>query len=157
MEQDTAVSLTLVRRIKARPEIVFDAMTTPEAIRQWWGPDAGPVLEADVDLRLGGRYRVRFRKLDGSEHESSGVYLELTRPKRVVMSWRWTSGGEDPGESRVEMTLRPIPEGTELTFTHSRLHDEVSRRGHEEGWAGALRKLEEHLADANRRGSMAAR
>ena len=134
-------SLTLVRRIKARPQVVFDAVTTAEGIAQWWGPDAGPVLVAESDVRVGGRYRVRFRKLDGTEHESTGTYLELVRPERVVMSWRWVGGMEDPGESRVEMALRAIPEGTELTFTHSRLHDEETRRSHEDGWGGALEKL----------------
>jgi uncharacterized protein YndB with AHSA1/START domain len=142
-------SLTLVRRIAARPSIVFDALTTPEGIACWWGPDGGPVLLAETDLRVGGRFRVRFRMLDGSEHESSGEYLEVVRPERLAMSWRW-EGGEDPGESLVEIDLRPIPEGTELTFTHSRLHDEETRRSHEAGWNGALDKLERHfLASSN--------
>jgi uncharacterized protein YndB with AHSA1/START domain len=85
-------SLTLVRRIKARPSIVFDAVTTAQGIAQWWGPDAGPVLIAEADPRKGGRYRVRFRLLDGSEHECSGEYLEIEPPDRVVMSWRWKGG-----------------------------------------------------------------
>ena len=135
-------SLTLVRRIRARPQIVFDAVTTAEGIAQWWGPDAGPVLIAECDPRVGGRYRVRFRRLEGSEHESSGEFLEIVPPEKVVMSWRWKGGAEDPNESRVEITLRAIPEGTELTFKHAQLHDEESRRSHEEGWTGALRKLE---------------
>ena len=42
-------SLTLVRRFKARPSIVFDAMTTPEGIAHWWGPDDGPVLHDSLD------------------------------------------------------------------------------------------------------------
>ena len=84
-------SLTLVRRIRARPAIVFDAVTTSEGIAQWWGPDGGPVLLSESDPRVGGRYRVRFRMLDGSEHESSGEFLEVVRPQRVVMSWPgWT-------------------------------------------------------------------
>jgi uncharacterized protein YndB with AHSA1/START domain len=141
--------LVLVRRIKARPQVVFDAIATPEGITQWWGPDAGPVLVAEADVRAGGKYRVRFRMLDGSEHESSGQYLEVIRPERIVMDWRWTGGMEDAGQSRVEITLRPIPEGTELTFTHSRLANEEVRRSHEEGWTGALRKLEAHLAGAS--------
>jgi len=140
-------SLTLVREIKARPLIVFDAITTAEGIAQWWGPDDGPVLIAESDVRVGGRYRVRFRKLDGLEHESSGVYLELVRPERVVFSWRWLGGAEDPGESRVEITLREIPGGTELTFTHSLLHDEETSRSHEGGWSGALLKLQKRFAD----------
>ncbi len=135
-------SLTLVRRIRARPQIVFDAVTSAQGIAQWWGPDAGPVLVAEADARVGGRYRVRFRMLDASEHESSGEFLEIVRPERIVMSWHWKGGAEDPGESRVEITLKPVPEGTELTFVHSQLHDEESRRGHERGWTGSLDKLE---------------
>jgi uncharacterized protein YndB with AHSA1/START domain len=135
-------SLTLVRRIRARPSVVFDAVTTAEGIAQWWGPDAGPVLIAEADLRTGGRYRVRFRKLDGSEHECSGEYLDVVRPERVVMSWRWKGGEEDPNESRLEIALRPVPEGTEITITHSRLFDDQTRLGHTDGWTGALDKLE---------------
>jgi len=139
-------SLTLVRRIKARPSIVFDAVTTADGIAHWWGPDAGPVLMAEADVRVGGQFRVRFRMLDGSEHESQGEYLELVKPERVVFSWRWTGGQEDPGISRVEIRLRAIPEGTELTFTHALLHDEEARRSHEAGWIGSLNKLEAHFA-----------
>jgi uncharacterized protein YndB with AHSA1/START domain len=138
-------SLTIVRRIAARPSIVFDALTTPEGIACWWGPDDGPVLLAETDVRVGGCFRVRFRMLDGSEHESSGKYLEVKVPERLAMSWRW-EGGEDPGGSLVEIDLRAIAEGTELTFTHSRLHDEEARRSHEAGWNGALDKLERHFS-----------
>jgi uncharacterized protein YndB with AHSA1/START domain len=145
-------SLKLVRRIKARPSIVFDALTTAEGVASWIGPDGGPVLVAETDPQVGGRFRLRFRMLDGSEHEGSGEYLEIVKPERLSMSWRWTGGAEDPGESLVEIRLRAVAEGTELTFTHSRLHDEESRRSHEAGWNGALDKLErvfsakEHIA-----------
>src|SRR3977135_2889425 len=111
-------SLTLVRRIKARPSIVFDALTTPEGIASWWGPDGGPVLVAESDPRVGGRFRVRFRMLDGSEHESSGEYLEVVKPERLSMSWHWTGGVEDPGESLVEIRLRAIVEG-DRTHVHT--------------------------------------
>jgi len=145
-------SLTLVRRIRARPQIVFDAVTTAEGIAQWWGPDAGPVLVAESDPRVGGRYRVRFlRMLDSTEYESSGEFLEIIRPERVVMSWRWKDGVPDSGESRVEFTLKAVPEGTELTFVHSQLHDEETRRSHEQGWTGSLDKLEAHFTSENAR------
>jgi uncharacterized protein YndB with AHSA1/START domain len=143
-------SLTLVRRIAARPSIVFDALTTPDGIGCWWGPDAGPVLVAQIDVRVGGRFRVRFRMLDGSEHESSGEYLEVVRPERLAMSWRW-EGAEDPGESSIEIELRAIAGGTELTFTHSRLQNEATRRSHEEGWNGALDKLQRHFSHSTAR------
>jgi len=137
-------TLTLVRRIKARPSIVFEALTTPEGIAGGWGPDAGPVLFAETDVRVGGWFRVRFRMVDGSEHESAGEYLEVEKPKRLVMSWQWTTGGE-PDEagnlSRLVFDLEPIDIGTELTLTHTQLKTEASRISHEQGWAGAIDKL----------------
>ena len=136
-------SLTLVRRIKAQPSAVFDALTTPKAILCWWSADQGPVLAAEVDLRISGRFRVRFRMLDGSEHEAGGEYVEITRPTRLALTWRWKDG-EDPGESLLSFDLRAIAEGTELTLTHALLHEQ-SVQSHEEGWNGALDNLERHL------------
>jgi uncharacterized protein YndB with AHSA1/START domain len=143
-------SLTIKRQIAARAAIVFDALTTPEGIAHWWGPDAGPVLLAETDVRVGGAFRVRFRMLDGSEHESTGEYLAIERPTRLAMSWRWVSGGADPHTSRIDIALRPIAEGVELTFTHSGLADEQSAAAHEEGWTGALDKLERYFLDGSK-------
>lgn len=136
-------SLTLVRHIRARPETVFAALTRPDQIAKWWGPDAGPVLRTEVDARIGGAFRIRFRMLDGSEHESFGTYLVFDPPRRLSMTWQWTGdeAGPEAGESRVDVALRPIESGTELTFTHAQLPDEETRASHEEGWSGALDKL----------------
>ena len=138
-------SLTLVRRIAARPSIVFEALTAPEGIAHWWGPDAGPVLLAETDVRIGGRFRVRFRMLDGTEHESSGEYVEVNPPVRLAMTWRWLGDEDDGGESRIEIDLRAVAGGTELVFTHAQLSSKESRKGHTEGWNGALDKLEKHF------------
>jgi uncharacterized protein YndB with AHSA1/START domain len=142
-------SLTLVRRIKARPSILFEALTRPEELSTWWGPDAGPVLLAEADARVGGRFRVRFRMLDGSEHECTGKYLEVVPPRRLAMSWEWVDGGE-PHEtgrvSRLEFDLRPVGDETELTLTHAHLADETSGASHKQGWTGAIDKLVRRFA-----------
>ena len=120
-------SVTLIRRMKARPAIVFEALATTEGIATWWGPDDVPVVSAQVDPRVGGRFQVRFRTKDGLEHECAGQFLEVVRPERIVMSWQWTSGGE-PREresvSRLELHLRAIDTGTEITLIHAALRDE---------------------------------
>jgi uncharacterized protein YndB with AHSA1/START domain len=144
-------SLTLVRRIAARPSIVFEAMTTAEGVAAWFGPDDLPVVGAEMDARVGGAYRVRFRTRDGREHEASGEFLELVPPRRIVMSWSWTLGGEleEGGRiSRVEIELRSVGDGTELTFTHADLSSAASRSSHAQGWGGALDKLVRHLGSA---------
>jgi uncharacterized protein YndB with AHSA1/START domain len=107
---------------------------------RWWGPDAGPVLSAEADVRPGGRFRVVFRTLDGEEHDSSGVYREVEPERRLVFTWQWVSAPER--ETLVTVELRPVPEGTELTLTHAGFRDEATRDSHREGWSGALGKLE---------------
>ena len=132
-------SLTLVRKIKAQPATVYEALTQPDLIARWWGPDAGPVLKAEADVRIGGAFRVRFRMLNGDEHESHGIYREVVPEARLVFTWQWVTM-DDP-ESLVTIELRPIEDGgTELTLTHAQLRDEVVAF-HREGWSGALDKL----------------
>jgi uncharacterized protein YndB with AHSA1/START domain len=137
-------STTLVRRIAARPAIVFDAIVTEAGIRSWWGPDAEPAISAVVDSQVGGTFRVCFRTDDGLVHECAGEFLEIERPLRVVLNWRWVSHGaveERDNVSRVEFQLRPIDSGTELTLIHAGLGSDASAEAHQRGWNGALSKL----------------
>jgi uncharacterized protein YndB with AHSA1/START domain len=141
-------SITLVRQIAARPATVFEALTTPEGIAAWWGPDELPVLLVEFDARAGGAYRVRFQTADGLQHEAFGEILEIAAPERLVMSWRYADGGE-PEEaglsSRLEFELKPYAGGTELTFTHMNLRNAASAASHERGWTGSFLKLVRQL------------
>lgn len=138
-------SLTLVRQIAARPSIVFEALTTPEGIASWWGPDEGPVLVAESDPRVGGSYRVMFRMKDGSEHQASGEYLVVDAPTRLKMSFRWAGPKDDSGPSQIEILLKPVDGGTEVTFTQTKLRDEEVRTSHIKGWSASLDKLALHV------------
>jgi uncharacterized protein YndB with AHSA1/START domain len=136
--------LTLVRHIRARPSTVFDLLSTAEGLTSWWGPDDFPLLSAEADVRVGGFFRVRFRTIEGDEHECVGTFLEVVPPVRLVMSWQWSTGGvpEEQGRvSRVELHVRPHGAGTELTLIHAALRDAESQRSHARGWNGALDKL----------------
>jgi uncharacterized protein YndB with AHSA1/START domain len=64
-------SVTIVRRIKAPPAKVYAALTEPKLMMRW-GPDAGPTLSAEADVRPGGRFSVVFRLLNGEEHNPLG-------------------------------------------------------------------------------------
>lgn len=135
----TLPSLTLVRRIKASPARIWAAITRPEQMVQWWGPDAGPTLSAEADVRPGGRFSIVFRLLDGSEHNPTGVYREVVPEKTLVFTWEWA--GRPDWESLVTFRLEPFAGGTELTLIHERLPDEEARKSHEAGWTGFLDKL----------------
>jgi uncharacterized protein YndB with AHSA1/START domain len=143
-------SLTIVKTIAARPGIVFDAMIEPEGLRMWIGPDDGPVLIAESEARVGGKFRLRFKMLDDTEHEASGEYLVVERPSRLAMTWQWQNH-DDGTVSRIDVTLRAVAKGTELTFTHSQLPSDEERDGHREGWNGALEILARALDQGDAR------
>ena len=88
-------SLTLTRRFSAAPEKVYAAWADPQKLVQWFGPGAveeGSV-KADIDLRVGGRYRISFNA-KGTYNEVGGVYREVVPNQRLVFSWAWHSTPE---------------------------------------------------------------
>jgi uncharacterized protein YndB with AHSA1/START domain len=135
----TLPSVTIVRRIKASPAKVWAAITQPEQMVQWWGPDAGPTLSAVAEVRPGGRFSVVFRLLNGDEHNPTGIYREVVPEKMLVFTWEWP--GMPERESLVTFRLEPFDGGTELTLIHEQLPDEETRASHELGWSGLLDKL----------------
>jgi len=142
---DSLPSVTIVRRIKAPPAKVWAAITQPEQMMQWWGPDAGPTLSVVADVRPGGRFSVVFRLLNGGEHNPTGIYQEVVPQKRLAFTWDLP--GKLERESLVTFRLEPFDGGTELTLTHEYLPDEEARKSHEEGWSGLLNKLPVFLGD----------
>lgn len=135
-------TVKLVKRLKAPPSRVFEALTKPENILQWWGVDAGSTLSAEADLRPGGRYSIIFRMLDGSEHNPTGVYREVIPNAKLVFTWEWP--GRPEWESQVTIELRSIGNDTELTLTHENLPDEAAG-SHEAGWTGLLDQLHRYF------------
>ena len=139
----TKPSLILQRRIKAAPAKVYAAWTDPEKIMRWFGSDQGPTLSAETVVRVGGRFRVIFRTMDGEEHDVSGVYREVVPDQKLAFSWNWASPREP--ESLVTIDLKPAGDGTLLTLTHEQIVDDTAHDYHR-GWIGALGKLEKLFA-----------
>ena len=141
----TRPSLTIKRRIKASPAKVYGAWTDPEKIMHWFGPHetvAGSV-RAELDVRVGGRFRASFDTADGEHHQVGGVYREVVPDERLAFSWAWHSTPER--ESLVTLTFRPDGDGTMLTLHHEQFFDQAARDGHEHGWTGTMDKLERYF------------
>ena len=76
--------LVITRTFAAPAALVYQAMTQPEHIRQWWGAGHGEVTTCEVDLRVGGRWHFAQTTPDGQEVSFSGEYRELDPPGRMV-------------------------------------------------------------------------
>lgn len=137
---ETRPSLTIRRRLKATPARVWAAWTNPAHLTKWFGPDGGPVLVAETDLRTGGRFHIVFCTEDGEEHDVSGVYQDVIQDEKLVFSWAWRSTPER--QSQVTVSIKPDGDGSMLTLFHEQLFDEATRDRHEFGWTGAINKLE---------------
>jgi uncharacterized protein YndB with AHSA1/START domain len=139
-------SLIIVRRIKASPAKVWAAITRPEQMMRWWGPDAGPTLSVQAEVHPGGRFSVVFRLMNGEEHNPTGIYREVVPEEKLVFTWD-LPGAVEP-ETLVTFLLEPFEGGTRLTLTHEHLPDEAMRASHEQGWSGLLDKLPIFLGES---------
>jgi uncharacterized protein YndB with AHSA1/START domain len=138
-------SLTLTRRLNAACERVYAAWADAEKLAQWFGPaQVKPgTVKAEMDVRVGGRYRISFENGKGEYFEVGGVYREVVPNQRLVFSWAWHSTPER--ESLVTVQLKPDGAGTLLTFHHEQFADQTARDNHERGWIELLVKLEHYL------------
>ena len=118
----------------------------PGKTSAWFGPakvKAGS-LQAETDLRVGGRYRISFTGTDGEYFQVGGIYREIVPNELLVFSWAWHSTPER--ELLLTISLKPDGAGTLLTLHHEQFFDEAARDGHEKGWTELLGKLERSLA-----------
>jgi len=129
-----------VRRTFAAPrERVFRAWTQPEELDKWSSP--GPLTPtSDVDLRVGGRYRIIMRGPDGTEHRVGGVYQVIEPPSKLVYTWKWEEK-PDMRDSVVTVEFLDRGKSTEVVLRHDGLADAEDRARHEHGWNGCLEKL----------------
>jgi uncharacterized protein YndB with AHSA1/START domain len=150
MEQRLATkpSLTLSRHYPVAPEKVWRAWTDPEAVKRWWGPGPGePVSLAELDVRVGGRFRIVFGGPDGKMHECAGTYKEVVPNRKLVFTWSWPNTTPER-VSVVTIVFKDLNGKTELMFTHEQLFDEKVRDDHKRGWSSSLDKLEQFLQNA---------
>lgn len=148
--------LVIERIIKAPRELVFDAFTGPEQLPRWWRPSGFSCPAAEVDLRVGGSYRLAM-EWPGSipseqqfSHHLGGEYYEVERTHRLVMSGRAVN--DEMGElfaTLIEVTLEDRGGDTALMVRQSYFEpmppaEAVS--GAERGWSEQLAKLERLLA-----------
>lgn len=133
-------TLTLTRVFAASREEVFAAWTTPESVRQWMRPGSAEVVLAELDLRVGGTFRIDMLH-EGERLIHSGVYREIVPPEKLVFTW--TSRDTHQHETLVGVELRALGNRTtELTLTQTLLPDVESAERHTRGWSLIL----EHLA-----------
>jgi uncharacterized protein YndB with AHSA1/START domain len=148
MSATDSTTLRLRRTFDAPVEDVFDAWTNPEVLRRWWSvTPAGRTPVAEVDLRVGGAYRLSMEDPDaGTVHTVRGEYREVRRPELLVYSWCWEEGEGRTGHvSTVKVEFVGEGERTTVVLEHSDLESPQSRERHGHGWEACLGMLAERI------------
>jgi uncharacterized protein YndB with AHSA1/START domain len=135
-------SLRVSRVIQGDPDSVFRAWTEPEQLKRWSCPEGSTVEDAHVDLRVGGKYRIRMHGSEGQIHTAVGVYREIARPHRLVYTWEWEEKDHAVGETLVTVEFNDLDGSTEVVLIHELFPAAEATSAHEEGWTSCLNRLE---------------
>ena len=136
------ITLVVRRTIRASPERLFDAWTQPAHLLKWWGPAGVECLDAQVDARVGGQYRIANRLPDGRVLWIAGEFERVEPPSLLVYTWR-----VEPQETAERVTVRfdRRDNATDVVIVHERIADPATRDMHERGWRECLEGLEAFL------------
>ena len=136
----------VIKRVFDAPRrLVFEAMTKPELVSRWYGPRGFTVTSCQIDLRVGGAYRIVNRAPDGNEYGFKGVYREIVPPTRLVYTWTFEAM---PDKETVVTDVFEEQDGT-TTYTSSTALstledlDGFVQSGAAEGGAESMDRLEE--------------
>jgi uncharacterized protein YndB with AHSA1/START domain len=147
--------ITITRVFDAPRDLVFRAWTEEKHMQNWFGPKyfTNPVCEMDV--RVGGKWRIVMRGPDGTDYPCGGVYREIIEPERLVFTNIATDYQGNPLlDGLTTVTFEEQGRKTKLTL-HARAIGLVPYApqmlaGMEEGWGQSLAALEELVAPHSR-------
>ena len=144
--------LSLVRIIDAPPEKVFRAWTEPTLLKQWFTPRPWTVASAELDVRPGGSSVIVMRGPDGRESPNRGVYLEVVKNARLVVTDAYTEAWVPSEKPFMTAVVTFENEAGRTRYTARVFHwSEADRKAHEEmgfhqGWSKATDQLAELVA-----------
>jgi uncharacterized protein YndB with AHSA1/START domain len=146
MSAETSAPLRISRVFPCDRETVFRAWTEPEQLRRWSCPPAATIADAQVDLVVGGRFRLVMDGPAGARYTAFGTYREIAPPERLVYTWDWEEPEQAMGETVVTVEFRDLGGSTEIVLTHEGFPNEDAAAGHSQGWGLCLDQLAELLA-----------
>lgn len=134
--------LVLKRTYDCTLDAMWAAWTEPEQIAKWFGCAQTSNVEATLDLRRGGEFRIEMKGEGESSHTAAGHYTEVTPKTRLAYTWEWQGDEEMQfGETIVELDFAEVGDRVELTLTHRGFPSAELTALHHEGWTASFENL----------------
>jgi len=144
IEYPSELEIVTTREFDAPLDLVFEVLTQPEHVRHWFAAFTDRVTECEIDLRVGGDYRIVSVTEEGQECVFRGRYLEVEPPTRTVSTWLFE--GWPDAEAVETAELRESDGVTTLTTTLA--FRDAAGRAHMtrfDGQESSYDKLEDYL------------
>jgi uncharacterized protein YndB with AHSA1/START domain len=135
------LTLHLERVLSAPAQQVFRMHTEPEQWAKWWGPKGFTVPSIEIDLRVGGGYRIAMQPPDGDLFSLSGEIREIDPPNLLAYTFRWEPPDPDDQETVVTFSLRDRGPSTLAVVDQGVFANEARRAIHVHGWTESLDRL----------------
>lgn len=74
----------LRREFDAPRSLVYKVWTDPRYVQQWWGVEGSTIVRCELDVRVGGSFRIDMQAADGTVYVNRGTYLEVVVNERIV-------------------------------------------------------------------------
>jgi uncharacterized protein YndB with AHSA1/START domain len=146
----TDEQLLITREFNAPKHLVYKAFTTPELVKRWWNAKRGEVTIAQIDLRVGGKWRYVMVADGGFEVGFHGEYREIVPNERIVSTEVYEGlpegVSEEDGTTVNTATFTEVDGRTTLTIlvqaTSKASRDAIIDSGMEAGMQDAMDLLE---------------
>jgi uncharacterized protein YndB with AHSA1/START domain len=125
---------------------VFGAHADPEVLARWWGPKGFTSPSVELDLRVGGSYRIVMQPPEGEAFVLVGEFRAVDPDARLSYTFRWEPPDADDRETVVDFSLEDRGGSTFLTVDQRGFATDERRALHEQGWSESLDRLEAVLA-----------
>ena len=144
--ESEGLTLHLERVLPAPRQLVFAACTEPEFLAEWWGPQDFTTPSIELDLRVGGGYRIAMQPPDGELFHLTGEFREIDPPNRLAYTFRWEDPDPDDQETVVTLSFRESGESTELILDQGPFATEPRYELHHAGWGDGFERLKQALS-----------
>jgi uncharacterized protein YndB with AHSA1/START domain len=139
------LTLHLERILPGPRPLVFRAHADPDLLAEWWGPAGFSAPSIELDLQVGGSYRIAMQPPDGALFYLSGEFVEVDPPARLAYTFRWEEPDPDDRETIATFSLSDRGGSTAVSVDQGVFATEARLALHQQGWTESLERLQEFV------------
>jgi uncharacterized protein YndB with AHSA1/START domain len=140
------LTLELKGEMPAPCKRVWRALTDPAELADWWGPNGFTSPSVELDLRVGGSYRIAMQPPEGELFHLSGEFTEVDPPSRLAYTFVWDPPNPDDQETVATLSLTDLGDSTKLVLAQGAFATEERLALHRDGWTDGFGRLRELLS-----------